>query len=84
LIVPHTYNIPAVWQPFSNKPFGDNIKFLDYFESVGLQPYEPKPMLPPNSESELLNLMSNRPLLPEQDKLNELRTGLMKVCPFIQ
>ncbi|MBT8394720.1 MAG: polysaccharide pyruvyl transferase family protein [Bacteroidia bacterium] len=84
LIVPHAYNIPAVWQPFSNELFGDNIKFLDYFESVGLQPYEPKSMLPPNSESELLNLMSSKPLLPEQDKLNELRTGLMKVCPFIQ
>jgi hypothetical protein len=30
----HAYGIPAVWQKFSNKVFGDDIKYQDYMESV--------------------------------------------------
>jgi hypothetical protein len=33
-IIVHAYGIPAVWQKFSNKVFGDDIKYQDYMESV--------------------------------------------------
>jgi pyruvyltransferase len=40
IIVSQAYNIPSVWVRFSEKLTGDNIKFEDYFLSVGLTPYE--------------------------------------------
>lgn len=39
LIIAHAYGIPAIWVRFSDQLTGDNIKFQDYFESVGLEPY---------------------------------------------
>lgn len=43
LIVAHSYNIPALWVNFdsNNKLAGDNVKFKDYFSSVGIEAYSP-------------------------------------------
>jgi len=42
IIVSHAYNIPSLWFDFGGKPlFGDNIKFADYFSSVGIEKYAP-------------------------------------------
>ncbi len=38
LIVSHSYGIPAVWIKFRNLPSGDDIKFRDYFLSIGQVP----------------------------------------------
>lgn len=34
IIVAHAYQIPATWVKFSNKLYGDDIKFHDYFQSL--------------------------------------------------
>jgi len=40
LIVSHAYNIPSLYFKINNL-IGDDIKFIDYFESVNLKPYTP-------------------------------------------
>lgn len=37
VIVSHAYNVPSLWCTFSNKISGDGIKYIDYYESIGLK-----------------------------------------------
>jgi len=83
IIVAHAYGIPAVWQRFSDKVFGDDIKYQDYFESVELENYKPEIRLEPYSKKELEKLFVEFPSLPKEIVLEKLRDGLMEVCPFI-
>ena len=82
LIVAHAYQIPAVWQRFSDKLFGDNIKFQDYFESVNLSPYSTEIIdkLPDNKT--LFELFKNKESMPDKAVINKLCDGLLEVCPF--
>ena len=82
IIIAHAYKIPAVWQRFSDIPFGDNIKFQDYFESVNLKPYLPEVQLPDKSIAKLEKHFEKLSSLPEEGVLEELGNGLLKVCPF--
>ena len=41
IIVSHAYEIPSIWVEFSDKIFGDGIKYPDYLESVDLPVYRP-------------------------------------------
>lgn len=36
IIVSHAYQIPAIWIKVSNKLYGDNIKFHDYYSSINI------------------------------------------------
>ncbi|MFD2727417.1 polysaccharide pyruvyl transferase family protein [Hyunsoonleella rubra] len=82
IIVSHAYGIPAVWQKFSNRVFGDDIKYRDYFESVGIPNYESTILNTEMSESTMLNLFKNKQVLPEKKVIDRLFNGLMEVCPF--
>jgi len=84
LIVSHTYGIPAVWVQFSRKLSGDNIKFADYFKSVKLKPYKPELIDKVKNEAELHELITRHPNIPQEIDVENLRNGLMKVCPFKQ
>lgn len=85
LIVSQSYGIPALWVRFSNKLSGDNIKFYDYFESVGIN-YQEEYALTAEvvSEEKLASLFAATPntLLPEPQMLALRQEQLLKSCPF--
>lgn len=82
IIVSQAYGIPAVWQKFSNKVFGDDIKYQDYMESVQLPYYKPEIRKDSFRFSDLEDLFSKYPSLPEIKIIEELKEGLLKTCPF--
>ncbi|MGW1455060.1 polysaccharide pyruvyl transferase family protein [Salegentibacter agarivorans] len=83
LIVAHAYKIPALWVEFSDKIFGNGIKYRDYFESLKLPYYKADFIETAKSVEELLKLMQGKPLLPEDDQLEKVQEGLLDSCPFI-
>lgn len=82
LIVAHAYGVPAVWVQFSNKLFGDGIKFKDYFESVQISFYQTELSEELPSIEELLKRFETYPSLPDAKVTSQLQKGLMEVCPF--
>jgi len=82
IIIAHAYRIPAVWQKFSNNIFGDDIKYQDYIESVNIKYYQPKNKESQYSDKELEQLFKELPVLPTKKVVEDLKVGLMEVCPF--
>jgi hypothetical protein len=83
VIVSHAYEIPSIWVEFSDKIFGDGIKYIDYLEAVELSVYKPEFLTGIESVEGLEVLIESLPNLPERTKIIELQDGLMRVCPFI-
>ncbi|MBH2024452.1 MAG: polysaccharide pyruvyl transferase family protein [Flavobacteriales bacterium] len=88
IIVSHVYGIPSLWCNFSNikKPLrGDNVKFKDYFSSVGIREYDEflihiaEIEHIPNLLHEVINQYQ---LLPDQDLIKHLQKDLLRVAPF--
>lgn len=89
VIVSHAYQIPAVWIKFSDKLSGDNVKFYDYYESVGIQ-YNKQFHYNPATDaiSKLIDSLEEARklalLLPEREVIEKLQKGLLKSCPFLK
>lgn len=85
LIVPQAYNVPALWVKFSEKLSGDNIKFYDYFASMGID-FTNEITLDADSIKldTLEGLLKDyaTALLPESSVLKQRQTELMASCPF--
>ena len=85
VITAHAYGIPAIWQQFTDKVFGDAVKYQDYFESVAIEPYMDPIRATPYSSDEMDALFENKQrLLPPEGIVEQLQAGLMAVCPFKQ
>ncbi len=82
LIVSHAYRIPSVWVQFSDKVFGDGIKFQDYFESVKMETYIPNINSVKISNEEIGSLFKIYPSLPDEQVVTKIKEDLMRVCPF--
>lgn len=82
LIVSHAYEIPGLWVEFSDKIFGDGVKYPDYLESVQMPVYKPEFIAAKPSEEKIDLLFSNNPTLPSKEVIKNLQAGLLEVCPF--
>jgi len=82
IIVSHAYGIPAVWQQFSDKLFGDGVKFQDYFESVGMEFYRPEVNQNINIERDAEGFFLKYDSLPDPKKIEKLKKGLLACSPF--
>ncbi|NJX15154.1 polysaccharide pyruvyl transferase family protein [Tamlana crocina] len=85
LIISHSYYIPALWIKFSNKLDGDNVKFYDYFESMGIDFKNEIHKTPTELNFENINiaLKENSDVLLVGKKMLEYRKAeLLKACPF--
>lgn len=82
IIVSHAYGIPSLWVKFSDKIFGDDIKYIDYLESVKLQAYEPPFITSKLGVDELKKLLESLPSEVTRKHLEELKRGLMGSSPF--
>ena len=82
LIVAHAYGIPAIWQKFSDNIFGDDIKYIDYFESVKLPTYKPDIRNTELTLEEMEELFLQKKSLPSKQVIDELTLNLLRVCPF--
>ncbi|WP_166636552.1 polysaccharide pyruvyl transferase family protein [Salegentibacter sp. 24] len=82
LIIAHAYKIPALWVEFSDKIFGNGIKYVDYFESLRLPVYKVDFIKDSMTAEQLLQLMQDKPLLPEIKELEKIQKGLLESCPF--
>ncbi|MCL9809081.1 polysaccharide pyruvyl transferase family protein [Flavobacterium luminosum] len=84
IIIAHAYGIPAVWQKFSDKVFGDDIKYQDYMESVHIPFYHPEIKAKAYTDDEMESLFEQYKTLPNSQVVEDLRNGLMEVCPFLK
>src|SRR5690606_18702916 len=76
LIVAHAYGIQAIWVKMSDKIFGNDIKYVDYLESVKLQVYEPPLIESKIQEERIKTMFESYPVLASTKTLQELKTGL--------
>lgn len=83
VIVAHAYDIPAVWVIFSNKLFGDNIKFYDYFASVGIDYPQEFDGFGKSVDDFMKLLKDNRTIcLPKKEIIQKRQTDLLESFPF--
>lgn len=85
VIVGHAYGIPSLWVKFSNNLSGDDIKFYDYLESVGIIYPEPIFIDPSNISLKKTQQLTNRYnylMLPAPEMIEKRQEDLLKSCPF--
>ena len=81
LIVSHAYGIPSQWIRYSDKLTGDNVKFEDYFLSVGLSPYTGAMLQGDERVSELQQMIDPEIHCPDSGHIKTLQEQLLQAFP---
>ncbi|MCH2489675.1 MAG: polysaccharide pyruvyl transferase family protein [Flavobacteriales bacterium] len=81
VIVSHAYGIPSVWTRYSEKLSGDNIKFEDYFLSVGLTPYTGNLVQQAETVTAMEDLVQSQGTPPNEATIKQLQYGLLEAFP---
>lgn len=81
VIVAQAYGIPAIWVRFSDKLSGDNVKFEDYFLSVGIKPYTGVLVNQRLTEVQVDDLFLKYPSIIETSILKQVQEGLLDAFP---
>ena len=79
IIVAHAYGIPALQVEYT-KLIGDGVKFWDYFESVGIEPYAPINIQEIYDDIKPLKITPQT--LPSKSKILEIQESLLGSFPF--
>lgn len=89
IIIGHAYQIPSLWFNLSNKWIGgDDIKFADYFSSVGIKAYDSfsssKESYDENFKTQILSLLKENAHLTLVDPqlIRKIQIDLLKSAPF--
>ena len=81
VIVAQAYGIPAIWVQFSNKLSGDNVKYEDYFLSVGIKPYQPIYVDKKRTLKEYEAVFSMVETLPSEMRIKKVQNALIQAFP---
>ena len=85
LIVANAYNIPAIWVSLSNSIIGDDVKYHDYFLSVGITEKQKKIKLNLDelNDDKLYEISKiANPILPKKKVITAMQNKLIKSFPF--
>jgi len=81
VIVAQAYGIPAIWVRFSDRLTGDNVKFADYFLSVGIEPYTAVFIETYKELDFYETLFEKTPSLANEERLTSLKERLIAAFP---
>jgi len=84
IIVSHAYNIPCSWVKISDKLYGDDVKFYDYFESVDVKNNVFYNFIQTKFDYEALMELAKKEKnsLPDYNVFELRKKKLIEVCPF--
>lgn len=82
IIVSHAYNISAAWIKLSNdRIIGDNVKYHDYFESVGIYNHKSVEYKPDTLTCSMIDKFEF--VIPDTNLIKQIQSNLIQINPFI-
>ena len=79
LILAIAYDIPCIWVEFSNKIFGDDVKFYDFFESLNITNIQKHIVKDP---LKITDLLTQQPITANRQMVDKLQRKLLEAYPF--